>query len=312
MRRAKRSTAAGIVGLAVSGHVQILEEAGKPLSARRARSAGSAEYRLRFLGAAGLDAPNVAFAHVFFGDDLSRPYDRSQEIRDRALGAEIVEFMSEAETRTEDDGLRRRGVLWPGLLLLALAAALTVVSCILGPSASADGVDGLMYLFLVPLALVVGIWLDGAVRRAPLTAAGAELRDHIKGLELYIKLAEKDRMRILQSPEGALRTRVAAGSVAGGPDPMVVVELYERLLPYAVMLGLERQWSAVLGAVYDDLSRQPGWYTGTGSFHAGAFVAGISSFAAATTTSYSGSGSGGAGGGGSSGGGGGGGGGGGV
>jgi uncharacterized membrane protein YgcG len=304
VRRTKRAAAAGLVGLAVSGNAQIIEG---PSESRFSSRSG---YRLRFIKADGLDRQGLAFAHVFFGDDLAHGHERSLRSRDQALARKVVSFMQQTKNRTYVDGFRRKNGLWPAQLLFGLAVAFVVWSFFLGSQALNEGTGGFWYLFPVPVLLLGGILIDGAVFRAPLTVAGAELRDYIKGLELYIRLAEKDRMRVLQSPEGALKTPMNTA------DPSVVVELYEKLLPYAVLLGLEHQWGEVLGTYYERLGSQPEWYSGIGPFQAGLFAASIGSFAAATAASYTGtatsSSSGGSSGGGFSGGGGGGGGGGGV
>jgi len=96
----------------------------------------------------------------------------------------------------------------------------------------------------------------------------------------------------------------------------VVLKLNERLLPYAVLFGLEQEWSRELAALYEARGETPGWYAGRGAFDSRAFAVGVASFSTASSTSWSGSSSSssssGSGGGGSSGGGGGGGGGGGV
>ena len=93
-----------------------------------------------------------------------------------------------------------------------------------------------------------------------------------------------------------------------------VVKIYEKLLPYAVLFNLEKQWAVELGKYYVD--EAPDYYTGSGAFNAALFASGIGAISSTAATSYSGSASssssGGSGGGGSSGGGGGGGGGGGV
>ncbi|HOW01196.1 MAG TPA: DUF2207 domain-containing protein, partial [Rhodoglobus sp.] len=136
----------------------------------------------------------------------------------------------------------------------------------------------------------------------------AELRDHLKGLELYIRLAEADRLKMLQSPTGAEREAISTS------DPRQIIDVYEKLLPYAVLFSLEKQWAQELGKYYTEQS--PDWYSGTGAFNAAVFASSISSMSTTAASSYSGSSSssssGGSGGGGSSGGGGGGGGGGGV
>ncbi len=69
-------------------------------------------------------------------------------------------------------------------------------------------------LFLVAIiAAIVTLVAVADVR--PLTEQGRAARDHLEGLRLYIRLAEADRLRVLQSPSGALRVdRPAAASVA--------------------------------------------------------------------------------------------------
>jgi uncharacterized membrane protein YgcG len=138
--------------------------------------------------------------------------------------------------------------------------------------------------------------------RTPVTARGAEVRDHLTGLELYIHLAEADRLRMLQSPEGALRER---NESTGDTD---VLKVYEALLPYAVLFGLEKEWSVELSRYYTE--RSPDWYSGSGAFNGAIFASSIASMSDSIASSYTGSASsssrGGSGGGGSSGGGGGG------
>ena len=84
----------------------------------------------------------------------------------------------------------------------------------------------------------------GLVSRKPLTAAGAEVRDHLKGLKEFIEWAEADRIRMLQSPMGAERVRINPN------DPAQMLKLYEVLLPYAVVFGQEKQWAEELAVLY--------------------------------------------------------------
>jgi uncharacterized membrane protein YgcG len=152
-------------------------------------------------------------------------------------------------------------------------------------------------------AIVMVIVVISLVARKPLTARGAEVRDHLAGLKVFIEWAEADRIRMLQSPVGAERVAVDVA------DPRQMLDLYEKLLPYAVVFGQEKDWAQQLAVLYG-AGNSPGWYIGTGSFDASSFSSGISTLS--TTSSSSSSTSGGSGGGGSAGGGGGGGGGGGV
>src|SRR5690606_19881933 len=155
------------------------------------------------------------------------------------------------------------------------------------------------------LSLASGVTTIVFLSRTPLTEEGVRLRDYLRGLEMYMALAEADRIRYLQSPQGAERIPVDTGSTAE------VVKLNEKLLPYAVLFGHEKEWAAELGRYYEELGEQPGWYSGNAAFNAALFSSSIGSMAASTASAYS-SASSGSGGGGGAGGGGGGGGGGGV
>lgn len=131
----------------------------------------------------------------------------------------------------------------------------------------------------------------------PLSAKGRELSDYLKGLKLYIKIGEEDRLKVLQSPQGAEKTPIDTN------DKAKLVHLYERVLPYAVLFGQEKEWTKVLGNYYEQQGVQPAWFVGASTFSASEFSSSLSSFSSGSATS---SGTGGSGGGGSSGGGGGG------
>lgn len=146
----------------------------------------------------------------------------------------------------------------------------------------------------------------GLLSRQPLSAAGAEVNDHLTGLDQHIRLAVAGRTRVLQSPQGTLREPI------GPNDRGARLKLIERLLPWAVLFGHDSEWASELGSFYAE-GESPSWFRGARPFTVGAFAAGVGSVSSTLSSSYSGtSSSSGSGGGGSSGGGGGGGGGGGV
>jgi len=135
----------------------------------------------------------------------------------------------------------------------------------------------------------------------PLTDKGVSLSRYLEGLKMYIKVAETERLKMLQSPEGAQKAQIA------GDDPAQLVKLYERVLPYAVLFGEEKEWNKQIGTYYESAGTSPEWYSGNAAFNAAVFTSAMSSFAtSASYTSASSSSSGGSSGGGSSGGGGGG------
>lgn len=141
-----------------------------------------------------------------------------------------------------------------------------------------------------------------------LTDRGLAVRRHMDGLRHYISVAESERLQLLQSPEGAERV----ATVTDGADTAAQrIVLYERVLPYAVLFGQEKQWNQHLGKYYEQTQSQPDWYSGSGAnaFNAvalGSAVNGFSSAVALASASSDSSGSGGSSGGGSVGGGGGG------
>jgi hypothetical protein len=133
------------------------------------------------------------------------------------------------------------------LVILAATIGMVWVSVSLDEVVDA-GFTGLSILFvLVASAVHFGILVS---KRRP-TQAGIDLRVHLEGLKDYIRLAEKDRLAFLQSPKGALRKSGALGQVE-------ILHLYEDVLPWAVLLGLEEEWGKVL-TTYSNETGQPTW-----------------------------------------------------
>jgi uncharacterized membrane protein YgcG len=160
-------------------------------------------------------------------------------------------------------------------------------------------------VMLSPFTLLIAgvIWLIG-YSLWPLTDKGVALRRYLDGLKMYIGVAEEARLKMLQSPEGA--EKVGVGSAESSEK---IVKLYEKVLPYAILFGQEKEWGKQLGDYYESTGSNPSWYAGTnaGIFNAAVLSSAMSNFStAAAYTSASSSSSGGSGGGGSSGGGGGG------
>ena len=144
---------------------------------------------------------------------------------------------------------------------------------------------------LVPAGIIAMI--GGAVMAAP-TRKGAELKEYLLGVKEYMKLAEADRIKILQSPHGELTEKVDVA------DKGQLVKLYEKLLPYAMLFGIEKDWAKQFAHLYDT---PPDWYSGSGTFNAVYFASALNGLDTTMTQSFtppssSGSGAGGGGGGG--------------
>lgn len=150
----------------------------------------------------------------------------------------------------------------------------------------------------VTMILIVAVGLNFLfyhLLKAP-TLLGRGLMDKIEGFKMYLGVAEKERLNLLNPVEKT-------------------PELFERYLPYALALDVEQQWSEKFAeclkkAAESGKEYSPAWYSGPGWHgHAGAFASGLGSSLSTAVSSSSvapGSSSGGGGGGSSGGGGGGG------
>ena len=229
--------------------------------------------------------------------EFGRQDTRLSSVAQRILSAAGRELVTRGLRRPVPAGTRA----WP----IALGVGAGVLAFLLGIAIIDGGSAALWPVIVIVLCAVVLIVVFGLVGRRPLTALGAETRDHLKGLEQFIAWAEADRIRMLQSPSGAERVAIDVN------DPRQKLALYEKLLPYAVVFGQEKEWSSQLAILYTAVGATgPYWYYGRGAFDASSFSAGIGSLSASASSASSPSG--GSSGGGSVGGGGGGGGGGGV
>ncbi|WP_221584706.1 DUF2207 domain-containing protein [Microbacterium sp. G2-8] len=291
LKRSTKAVPAEILEQAVGGSLRILENE-KGLFGSKKMEAQLLDPRLA--DANGREILEGLFPGLVAGDVFTFGKSNSQFAK-RAQAA-----ISLAKKNTKH--LRRK--VSPALIAPPVVAAVVFggATFLFGVIAGVNYVSPALPVALCFVGVVAFFASLFLVSRDPLTEAGAEARDHLRGLEMFMAWAEADRIRMLQSPEGAERSAIDAN------DPAQVLHLYERLLPYAVIFGMEKKWSEELAVRYGDGS--PGWYAGSGAFSAAAFSSGMSSLSSSASSSSSTSG--GSSGGGSAGGGGGGGGGGGV
>ncbi|KAM9862451.1 hypothetical protein ACI1US_01773 [Leucobacter sp. BZR 635] len=121
------------------------------------------------------------------------------------------------------------------------------------------GVAGLVFRGSpLPLLFLFGGVLLGLVAFYALaqhtvhTQAGAEAREHLEGVRLFIEVAEAERIKMLQSFSGAERQEA---------DGIAVIHLYERLLPYAMLFNQEKEWAKALEVRYSaETDYVPYWY----------------------------------------------------
>ena len=301
IKKQRRAIAATLVNLAVRGHIRIIETPAQGWFAR------GNDYLLELVNPQGLQPYERQLATALFGWNLTPGTGYLMSKTDTTL-SQYVQAIIKSATSTAGHTYRSTTRSFAAVLPIVLAIGAVIATFILGVLMLEQSLGGPWPLVLVvPGAIIVPL-VFAIAARVPLTEKGSELRDHLKGLQLYIRLAEADRLQMLQSPTGAEREPVSTS------DPRQVLDVYEKLLPYAVLFSLERQWAQELSRYYTEAT--PDWYSGSAGFNAAIFASSIGSMSSSVSSSYSGSSSssssGGSGGGGSSGGGGGGGGGGGV
>jgi uncharacterized membrane protein len=99
--------------------------------------------------------------------------------------------------------------------------------------------NGLSFIFAVP-AIVLATLQDKVVRKLSrrLTQKGADAEAQIKGFKEFLTLTEKDKLQLLNAP--AL-------------EP----QMFEKFLPYAMVLGVEKEWARKFEGMY---AVAPSWY----------------------------------------------------
>ncbi len=140
------------------------------------------------------------------------------------------------------------------------------------------GVDGvfatgwaMQVTMLVAFAMGATITTFALLMFAP-TPEGQELMTEIEGFRLYLSVAEAERMNMVDAPDFSL-------------------ELFERFLPYAIGLGVEKPWSEALEDFLDKVapeqrsSYHPHYYNGP-SFNPGSVAASTAAIASTIGTAY--------------------------
>lgn len=119
----------------------------------------------------------------------------------------------------------------------------------------------------------VSFWVFASVMQRR-SHAGVEMYEKVKGLELYMKTAEADRLKMLQSVD---RPYAA---------PEKTYHLFEKLLPFAIALGVEKSWAKQFDGLFN---QAPDWYQGSAAnnFSAAYFASSLSSGMSSLSQSFS-------------------------
>ncbi|MDO4902375.1 MAG: DUF2207 domain-containing protein [bacterium] len=107
---------------------------------------------------------------------------------------------------------------------------------------------------------------------------GFEMENYLKGLKMYIRLSEVERLKFNQSFENSERFKEEFGGSR--------VKLYEKLLPWAALFGLEKSWSKFLEKEFATENYSPVWIGAMNGFYIGNIASSINSISS-TVNSYS-------------------------
>ncbi len=289
-----RDLTATIIDLAIRNYLKIIESSGKKLFGKQKR------YTLQLTNKdwSGLNSWEQELLGGFFGFDGNTGSVDLSAMKSK-LQTHARNIKKSVEASLVD---RAYFVSKPSKYLTISIPTIIFAVAAFGFTSPAALQGGWLLWGVVVGVAVFGVFYHFLPAR---TAKGTAAREHILGLKLYLQVAEKDRIKMLQSPDSPYAAKTA--------EPARTVELFERLLPYAIVLKVEEQWAGKFADVY---KTQPDWYVGnysafTTGYLVGALGNGLngamaSSFASPRSSSSSGFGGGGFAGGGGGGGGGGG------
>jgi uncharacterized membrane protein YgcG len=108
--------------------------------------------------------------------------------------------------------------------------------------------------------------------KAP-TLSGRKIMDQLEGLRLYLSVAEKERLNLINPPEKT-------------------PELFEKMLPWALALDVEQEWCEQFAEIFEQVDGnqaqyRPLWYTSTTAFSSQSFSSAMGSSLTSTLSSAS-------------------------
>lgn len=237
----RRAMAAVLVDLAVRRKVRLLRPDGE--DGKRATIA------VETVEGAKFSASEVAALEALFGRESSSTRVRRLSADSRRLTRRVRTVLDAEEHKGMAAGLIRAGRrTWPTVLLRILAAGGIASSLFvaLGTSAQELGMDWALFITAMAAFLVVlAVFFVTPRPWRRFTAQAEPFLAHLAGMREYIDLAEKEPLRMLQSVQGALPS--ADVSLQAREAGLQRFHLHERLLPYAVLFGMEKSWLKALG-----------------------------------------------------------------
>lgn len=244
----ERALAAHVVDLAVRDAVEI-------------RASGDREdpedFEVVLRDPSGLEHDDRRIVDTLFGKRVEPGADIDLGEFARKPPARAVTYVRRIDDSTIQRGYRTKTPGWVDLVRGSAAVVGIVLAFLLiffGDSAFAvlaeiAPLGNLIYIGAIASGFFAFFGLPlFSLPKSVLTVAGGMHKTYLEGIREYLRLAEEDRLRAAQSPSTA--DLVSAGRRDYGDAPNTpgdrVVNVYERLLPYAVLFGMEREWVNVI------------------------------------------------------------------
>ena len=256
-----------ILELAANGYIEIHENEVKGFLGKKK------EYTLKLINRDAKDSLHRAILDSLFKGKSEYIIKNNDTKTGQKLYSDINTYLTNFEKR----------VFYKSNKKFEKLNAISFALCIIGLIIGSMAIGGLMEnlgsdLYFLPVVSLIVLLIINiiALGISPLSLKGSEMKEYLLGLKMYMKMAEADRLKYLQSVEGAERII----SNEGGAK----VKLYEKLMPYASIFGIEKSWNRVLEVEYGDYT--PDWYVGQGAFNAMAFSSTMNNISS-TMNSYS-------------------------
>ncbi len=251
-----RSLTAAIISLAVKGYLKISSmEKGSILGKSKL-------YTLTKLKKADRSLPDEEYyiqANVFgkknqvtFDGDYNSKVAGATASHRNALVAEHDEFVKE--------GNNLQYIALPILLSIGAVGLSYFLSTRFGVGEYATIKSLAIFGACALIAIIIYRWLIIQPTREKL-----KLQSEIKGFQMYLEMAEKDRMNLLNPPD-------------------MTPEHFEEMLPYAYALGVEHKWSSTFKSVLDKAGYRPQWNSGRSYYYLGNFHRDVNSDIRTTST----------------------------
>lgn len=241
-----RDITAGLIHLAQQGYIKITR-------LEKTSIFQSVDYELLVLknlpskneGVSGL------ISEVFFtSNKLAGSKIKLSEIKkDKQIAKRITEFKKNISEEMVLLGWYEKNPTTVKIKYVSIAGALIMLGFFIGDFA---------FVYFISLLLTGAVIMIFGWLMPKKTTLGTEVKDHVLGFKEFLSVTDKDRFKFHNAP-------------AKNP------EQFMQYLPYAVAMGVEKQWAEQFKDIY---IQNPDWYQGsaTNAFLATQFVGDLSSF----------------------------------